>query len=109
MLDAREINNEIDKWEYLESSYDNYAKLANLYIIRDHMNKETEYDEGHSAAPAVLTYPDEVGLYGDTDFLNAIAGKHPADVWGVMDDLMDTLRITNPRVYNGVMRKIGNV
>ena len=27
-------------------------------------------------------------------------------VWGIMDDLMDTLQVANPRVYNGGMRKI---
>ena len=37
MLDAKEINAEIARLEYVESSYPNYAKLADLYIIRDRM------------------------------------------------------------------------
>lgn len=32
--------------------------------------------------------------------------KSKEQVWGIMDDLMDTLQVANPRVYNGVMRKI---
>ena len=40
MLDAREIDSEIAKWEALESSYPNYAKLADLYVIRREMQKQ---------------------------------------------------------------------
>ena len=109
MLDAKEIDVEIAKWEYLESSYDNYAKLANLYSIRDHMNKEAGqapvYEQSYSAAPAVADL-ETTGLYGDSDFLHAVEGKDPAAAWAVIDDLMDTLHTVNPRVYEGVMRKI---
>ena len=37
MIDAKEINAEIARLEYVESSYPNYTKLADLYIIRDKM------------------------------------------------------------------------
>lgn len=49
---------------------------------------------------------DTVGDYGDSDFLQAVAGKSAADMWAFMDELMDTLKMVNPRVYNGVMRRI---
>lgn len=49
---------------------------------------------------------DVVGSYGDSDFLQAIEGKDPAVVWPVMNELMDTMRMINERVYNSVMRKI---
>ena len=108
MLDAKEIDIEIARLEYGESSYPAYAKLANLYTIRNQMNhkEHTEYDHEYSAAPAAVEYDPMVAQYGDSEFLISIAGKHPADMWGIMDDLMDTLRVANPRVYNGVMRKI---
>lgn len=108
MLDAKEIDIEIARLEYGESSYPAYAKLADLYTIRNQMNrgKQSEYEQEYSSAPAAIVYSTTTEQYGDSDFLVSIAGKHPADVWGIMDDLMDTLRITNPRVYNGVMRKI---
>ena len=106
MLDSREIDIEIAKWEYLDSSYDNYAKLADLYTIRDHMNNTApaQYEAEYSAAPSEIV----VDQYGDSDFLRAIAGREPAEMWRVMDGLMDTLKIANPRVYSNVMRKIDN-
>lgn len=110
MLDQKEIEIEIAKWEYLESSYDNYAKLANLYTIRDHMKKqeisEPVYERSYSAASASTDEIPVIGQYGDSEFLQSVAEKDQASVWSIMDDLMDTLHTVNPRVYNGVMRKI---
>ena len=37
MLDKQEIRKEIARLEYEESSYPNYAKLADLYIISAEM------------------------------------------------------------------------
>lgn len=112
MLDAKEIDIEIAKWEYLDSSYDNYAKLANLYTIRDHMTKSRalpEYEIDYSAAAAPMQNEGTIAMYGDSEFLQSISGKDPAVIWGIIDELMDTLHIANPRVYNNVMRKINKM
>lgn len=50
--------------------------------------------------------PATVGDHGSSDFLQAVRGKDPGAMWGVMDELMDTLKMVNERVYNSVMRKI---
>ena len=42
MLDKAEIRKEIARLEYEESSYPNYAKLADLYVIRDKMQEEEQ-------------------------------------------------------------------
>lgn len=51
--------------------------------------------ESYSAAPAP-----------DSDFLRAVARVDPARAWEVMDELMDSLKVVNERVYNSVMRKL---
>ena len=108
MLDAREIDSEIAKWEALESSYPNYAKLADLYVIRREMQKqepaEESYSWGYPSASA-----ETLDQYGDSDFLRAVSGKNQAAVWEIMDDLMDTLQTVNPRVYNRVMERVRSV
>lgn len=112
MLDPKEIDIEIARLEYGESSYPAYAKLANLYTIRNQMQRkgpekqEQPYEQAYSAAPAD---PALVEAYGDSEFISAISGLNQADVWAVMDDLMDTLQVANPRVYNGVMRKLRSI
>lgn len=52
MLDPKEIDIEIARLEYGESSYPAYQKLANLYTIRNQMlHKEPEpaYEASYSA------------------------------------------------------------
>ena len=39
MLDPKELEVEIARLEYADSSYPNYAKLANLYVIQDRLNQ----------------------------------------------------------------------
>ena len=106
MLDPKEIDIEIARLEYGESSYPAYAKLATLYTIKNQMNKQIpenrSYEQAYSAAPAEMS----AKSYGDSEFLREVEGKDQEQVWGIMDDLMDTLQVANPRVYNGVMRKI---
>lgn len=43
---------------------------------------------------------------GDSDFLKVVKAKDSAAVWAIIDDLMDTIRLTEPRAYSAVMRKI---
>ena len=108
MLDRKEIDIEIARLEYGESSYPAYAKLANLYTIRDRMDRQERqmpYEVSYSAAPAALEDSSVVGEYGDSDFLRAASGVDQHDAWAIMDDLMDTLNIVNRKIYDSVMRK----
>lgn len=108
MLDPKEIDLEIARLEYGESSYPAYAKLATLYTIKNQMNQsETKQQEPIQAySLAASPEPTFTGRYGDSEFLREIDGKDQEEVFHIMDDLMDTLQVANPRVYNGVMRKI---
>lgn len=54
----------------------------------------------YSAAPA------PVDVFGDSDFLRAVSAVEPSVAWAVMDELMDSLKVVNERVYNSVMRKL---
>lgn len=116
MLDEAEIRKEIARLEYEESSYPNYAKLANLYTIRQQMQDEKQGHRdmrvsaysGASAPMPEAVQPRTVGRYGNSDFLQEVAGKRPEEVWEIVDELMDTLAVTNRRVYDAVMRKVKN-
>lgn len=109
MLDAKEINAEIARLEYVESSYPNYAKLADLYIIRDRMEGNAEkplaYERSYSAVPAAVS----AGITGDSDFLRTVSNKDQQKAWDIMDELMDTLKVVNQRTYDSVMRKISAI
>lgn len=102
----KEIEWAISELENEESSFSNYAKLAALYAVRDKMMPSTsrgyEAEYSMAAGPA----PERIERYGDTEFLQAIAGKDMYDVVRVMDELMETLKAVNERAYTSVMRKI---
>lgn len=106
MLDPKEIDLEIARLEYGESSYPAYAKLATLYTIKNQMNRTEQKQPEPVQTYSLAAAPEPTGRYGDSEFLREIEGRDMEDVLQVMDDLMDTLQVANPRVYNGIMRKI---
>lgn len=111
MLDAKEIDLAIAELEYKESSYPNYQKLASLYTIRKEMQNKpsaTSYEREYSrtAIPEKISVRASADVYGDSDFLQTVSGKEQRAAWIIMDELMDTLKVVNQRVYDGVMRKI---
>ena len=82
------------------------AKLASYFTILDHMTQkeQTTLDKGYSYSSNGNT--DVVNIETDTEFSRAINGRSSADMWPVMDELMSTLQVTNPRLYSSVMRRI---
>lgn len=80
-------------------------KLASFYTILDHINQEEKRYEmpqySYAGPPA-----DVVGYRSDTEFSDRIQGMDVNDVLAVMDELMTTLSVINPRLYDGVMRKL---
>ena len=102
MLDKQEIRKEIARLEYEESSYPNYAKLADLYIISAEMEKSNErieprYERLYSRATAPVEMPTPQ---------NTVSGKSAGAAWKIMDELMESLQVMQPRTYNAVMRQL---
>lgn len=47
-----------------------------------------------------------IDYFSDTDFAQAIDGRQASDIWPIMDELMSTLQVLQPRLYDGVMRRL---
>ena len=45
-------------------------------------------------------------VVNESDFLRAVSSVEIADALSVLDELMSALYVANPKVYNGVMRKL---
>lgn len=109
MLNDKEIALWISRLETEDSSWANYEKLAALYTIKAHQNGAVNMPQiaEYSAASAPSSVrADVVGDYGNSEFLQAVAACSPAKAWSIMDELMSTLQVVNPRAYNSVMRKL---
>ena len=80
-------------------------KLAAFYTIKHELFGKAEQLPGYSyAAPA--TVDTQIEYTSDTEFSRMIDGRNPDDVWPVMDELMSTIEVLMPRLYDGVMRKL---
>lgn len=106
----KELDWAIAELESQESSERRYILLAALYICRYQMLGNTQ------PRPAIAAYSEAprqemetLGQYGDSEFLRTVAGKTPEAVWGVIDELMETLQVINARAYESVMRKLGRL
>lgn len=105
MIDERELQKWIARLECEDSSWGNYEKLAVLYtVMNQQQGAPAEVSEG--VLPRTVADHENVGRYGDSDFLRAVEGKDLTEAWSVIDELMDTLRVVNQRVYNSVMKKL---
>lgn len=85
-------------------------KLAAFLTLQKEM-----FGKGNVALPEPSGYsfaqaPDDtIGLYGESDFLKAIESKDVRSTFLIMDELMGTMQVLQPRIYDSVMRKIQNI
>lgn len=90
-------------------------KLAAFYTIRNELfgNSEKLPVAAESATTPTYSYaapPEQVetiiDYQGDTEFSAVIDGRRADDVWPVMEELMEVLRVTNKPLYKATIRKI---
>ena len=106
----KEIEWAISDLEEQDTSENRYILLAALYTCRNHMlGLSAPSPESSAYSEVEIPVPEALGLYGESDFLNAVAGKDPIAIFSVMDELMETLHVVNPRAYDSVLRKISRI
>lgn len=96
MISIEQISGEIAALEEEKPTYVSMQKLANLYIVRDHMILE----------PVKTVAQDYVTGVSDSEFSKAINGKSVSEVMKIVDELMDTIMVVNPKLYDSVLRKL---
>lgn len=88
-------------------------KLAAFLIIKRELypEKNEQAPEPFKEPPTVYSYapPEPAGTVtydSGTEFSRLVDGQPMEDVLSVIDELMDVLHTINPRLYDGVMRKL---
>lgn len=94
-------------------------KLAAFYTIRQEMFGEAEksvvipamsgYSTQQLPSPTTERAEKIIDYDSGTEFSAIINGADAFSVWEVMDELMTVLQATNPRLYDGVLRKIQKI
>ena len=76
------------------------VKLASYLTIRDHMFGPKEEREIMKSTPITS---DIIEYDSGSEFSQRINGKRIGDELPMMDELMETLQVVNPRLYNSVI------
>lgn len=97
MLTKRELLNAIEELENAQPTYERCKKLVTYYTLLDFMYEEPKTE---------IETERVVGEYGKSEFMQVINGMECSKVWAVMDELMSTLAVINPKLYDGVLVKL---
>lgn len=89
-----------------------YKLAAYMILKRELFGKPEQPEERAENVYSFAAGPPEpveplVDYAGDTPFAQAIDGRKAAEIWPIMDELMTTVQIMVPRLYDSVMRKLG--
>lgn len=81
--------------------------LAAFYTIQSHLFPETPERMGYGTQESYSYSPGPVvSIDSNSEFARTVNGRNPSDVWPVMNELMETLQVLQPRLYNAVMEKL---
>ena len=91
--------------------HDNCTKLAPMlhsiaafYTIKDKLYERKEETAGRYSYDVP---PEGTIMYdSDSDFAKAINNKSIYEILPVLDELMETLKYINPRLYSGILDKL---
>lgn len=100
MITLREVLQSLDELEELPHNWDTAQKLAVMLVLRDYLSPPPEPEVSRDAGRGAEQVP------ADSEFLQAAFGCDPVRLWGLLDELMSTLTVAMPRLYEAVMRRL---
>ena len=104
MFTEKELLDAIEECEALPKTFTTCEKLSVFYTILDHMRAENS-NLSMSAEPE--PEPETViGDYGTTEFFLAVQGKEAKKVWLIFGELMDALKVLNPKLYSRTIERL---
>ena len=83
-------------------------KLAAFLTIQKELYGEKQESPIPSYSYASEPREPIIDYGGESEFARLVDGKRQDFVMPVMDELMDVLMATQPRLYDGVLRKLGD-
>ena len=100
MISIEQINGEIAVLEEEKPTYVIMEKLANLYIVRDHMTIKPELAAETASVP----------LYrGKSEFMEVCTGKDVTSVLEAINEHIEAIKILYPKEYTNLIEKIKNI
>ena len=113
MISENELLDIIESYENDCKTLDDCEKLAVYYTLYDHLfgkrdDYREEYRQGYSMK--MKEFQDEEMKISvpvvTSDFLRVVEGMDARRFWSVIDELVSTIEVINPRLYEGLMKKL---
>lgn len=104
MIDREELLRAIDQCEHEPMNPSVRQKLAQLYIIYDHL-----FDHQSDLKKIKTEKQTIISTGGTSDFLKAVEGKEANAIWDIINELMASIKVIQPGLYDAVLIKIHNV
>ena len=117
MTNCEIIEQEIAELEAKQIDYSTAEKLAWLYIVRDHIkHAKTQTMEVYEAPEPVKSMERSVSkpeivlsASSGSEFMQTIEGKDLDCVLMIIDETMNTIQTTLPRIYNNTMAQLRDI
>lgn len=86
-------------------------KLAAFYTIKRELFPDeaaTPTAQADQAQPQTYSYaaPTTAHISSDSEFAHAVEGLPLDDVWGIVDELVEAVMVSQPALYRAVMRRL---
>ena len=78
--------------------------LAAFYTIKREMFGNPEQIESYSYAPAPIR--NTIEMDSDSEFARAVNGKEMDEILPIINELMETLNVIQPRLYSAVLNQL---
>lgn len=102
MFKKNELLDAIDELEQNPATFQNCQKLATFYLLYDHLY-------GNSRPDLVETRVSVMDNYGDSEFLQLISGADAQKVMTILDELMQTVKVLQPRLYDATLTMLNDI
>lgn len=99
MVSKNELQNAINECANEPFTYSKCQKLADFITVYEYFYGEPK-QQSKTVTESIVEYN------GETEFASTINGKKSVKVWAVMDELMEAVKVLQPRIYDSVLQKI---
>lgn len=104
MFSEYELLEAIDECQNsLPKTFTTAEKLAVFYTVLDHIQANSYPKKSADPAPHI---EETVGDYGTTEFYLSVKGKEAKKIWAIFGELMDALKVLNPKLYDRTIERL---
>ena len=101
MPTKEELLKAIDEVSKRPDTYTKCQKLATFYTLLNSLYPEEDFKNDINTQ-----FQSTIPEFGSSEFLQRIKGHDMGSVFSILDELMDAVKVFNPKLYNNTIQKL---